>query len=148
MRLLFIIIIYSLTSCKNNTTIDPPPIEKIEETIEIQDDYEQIGNEFITGKVIHNDSTTTDLVAIKLTVNDSVCVNSYGNFDGDFSFNYDKSLINERTNFQFVFRDYAIKKISFVNFLNNKTIQLDKNGALVTYEEYRRFYESIRNCTR
>ncbi len=57
-------------------------------------------------------------------------------------------MINDNSNIQFVFRDYAIKKIFFVNFLKNKTIQLDKNGALVTHEEYKRFYESIRNCTR
>ncbi|WP_027395415.1 hypothetical protein [Aquimarina latercula] len=137
-----------LNSCKTKTTIDPPPIIEAEEVIKIEDSYKPIGNDFIYGKVIHNDSTTTDLVAIKLNINDSVCVNSYGNFDGDFSFRYDKNMINESSNLEFVFRDYAIKRISFVDFLKNKTVELDKNGDLVKYDQYRTFYEAIRACTR
>lgn len=95
-------IVAVLITCKTKTTIDPPPILEVEETIKTEGNYKSLGDDFIYGKVIHRDSTTTDLVAIKLNINDSVCVNSYGNFNGDFSFNYDKSLINENSSLEFV----------------------------------------------
>lgn len=145
-NILFIVLAF--VACKTKTTIDPPPIVEAEEVVKIEDDYKPLGNDFISGKVIHSDSTTTDLVAIKLNVNDSVCVNSYGNFDGDFSFTYDKNMINENSHLEFVFRNYAIRKISFADFLKNKTIELDKSGEIVKYEEYRSYYEAIRSCTR
>ena len=151
MRIAFLFIttlILSLDSCKTNQTIDPPPIEEFEEVVKIEDSYEPLGNDFVSGKVIHSDSSTIDLVAIKLSVNDSICVNSYGNFEGIFSLRYDKIWIIKNSYFEIVFRDYAIKKIPYADFPNDGTITLDKNGSLVSFDEYRRFYEDIRRCTK
>ncbi len=75
-NILFIVLV--ITACKTSTKIDPPEIQEIEDPIEIQDDYKPLSNDIVSGKVIHNDSSAIDLVAIKLTVNDSVCVNTYG----------------------------------------------------------------------
>ncbi|WP_299257366.1 hypothetical protein [uncultured Aquimarina sp.] len=150
MRTIFLIFITVLfiDSCKTNKPIDPPVAQEIADPIEIQDDYKPLGNDIVSGKVIHNDSSAVDLVAIKLTVNDSVCVNAYGNFDGVFSINYKDSMMNENSYFEFVFRDYTMKKISFFDFPKNGNVLLDKNGELVNYDQYRDFYESIRACTR
>jgi len=138
-----------LDSCKTRKAIDPPPIQEIEEIpYPVTHEYPLLGDDVISGKVMHNDSSSIDLVAIKLTVNDSVCVNAYGNFDGVFSINYDESIMNERSYFEFVFRDYAIKKISFLDFPTNGKVFLDKKGQVVSYDDYRNFYESIRACTR
>jgi len=148
MKLVTFIFVVCFISCKTKTTIDPPPIVEAEEVIKIEDSYEPIGNDFIYGKVIHNDSTTTDLVAIKLTVNDSICVNAYADFDGAFSINYKDSMIDDTSYFEFVFRGYTIKKVVFNDFLKNDKVHLDKKGELVTYEQYRNFYEKMRSCTR
>lgn len=151
MRIALLIFIAALflDSCKTKKAIDPPPIQEIAEIADpITHQNRPLGKEIVFGKVIYDDSLSTDLVAIKLTVNDSICVNTYGDFEGFFSVNYNPSLMNENSYFEFVFRNYTLKKIPFINFPKDGNVFLDKKGELVTYNEYRTFYEKIRSCTR
>ncbi len=57
-------------------------------------------------------------------------------------------MMNDNSYIEFVFRDYVIKKIVFNDLPENGKVHLDKKGELVTYDQYRDFYESIRSCTR
>ncbi len=126
--IIFIPILF-LDSCRKMNKLSPPSIQEIE-SIEhpITNESMPLEKNRISGKVIHQDSLTTDLVAIKLTINDSICVNTYGDFDGFFSLRFDASKIDTNSYFEFIFREYSIKKILYINFLENGEIHLDKKA--------------------
>lgn len=122
-------------------------VEENNENMEVEEKTKTEDISTVKGKVLKPDNTSISLVAIKLTLNDSECIYAYTSFDGTFSMQVDKSKITENSQLEIVIDDYARKIISFQEFFQSNEIVLDKKGKLVTYEEYRSFYETIKSCS-
>ncbi len=134
-----------LTSCLTKK-IDSPSVVDVKEIPDpVIHESKYIREDVISGKIIHQDTSSTHLVAIKLVVNDSICVNTYGNFDREFSINYDSSMIKTDSYLEIVYHGYSRKKISFSKLSRNNKIFLEKTGKLISFKEYRDFYEDIRS---
>ncbi|QCE42140.1 hypothetical protein [Psychroserpens sp. NJDZ02] len=143
--ILFFIIALSY-SCK--TKINPPSIK----VIEIPDPNPHtskvpLGNNSIKAVVKYFNGKNVTLAAIKLVVNDTTCVNSYSNFDGQFSILYDKEIINTESHLVVVFKGYSKKIIPFTDIEKDSVITLNKSGELLTETEYHYFFDNIRSCT-
>ncbi|KAA1243013.1 hypothetical protein [Aquimarina sp. RZ0] len=152
MRTIVFILLLITIGCKTKQLKDAPSIDHIYDNLIddelITDQIQLLGTDVISGRIINEDIKLIDLVAIKLTVNDSVCVNAYSDLDRLFSLNYDSSMINRDSFFEIVYYGYSRKKIYFSNFPKNGNILLDKSGKLISFEEYRKFYEEIRGCAK
>ena len=149
--ILFILVLVSV-SCKTNISKEPTKVDYIYDHIDygelIMDRGKELGNDNIWGVIKDTDGNPMTLAAIKLVVNDSVCVNAYSNFDGQFGVLFDKNRITTNSHFVIVFEGYSRKIVPFNQFSEKEIIVLDKKSAIVTHQEYRDFYESIRSCTR
>lgn len=134
----FFLVLVFLNSCK--TLIEPKIIVENEDITK-----QEIGGGFITGKITNNKNVSIASVAIKLVINDTSCLNSYSNFDGDFSFLLDVSKINKDSYFEIVYKGYTKKNLLYRQFIN-KTIMLEKGNDIVSEATYKYFYEEIRKC--
>ena len=144
---IFISFLILLTSCK--VKIEPPKIPDLEKLEIYSHDYPSaLGDDSLGAVILDANDKPITLAAIKLVVNDSVCINAYSNFDGQFGVLFDKNRITTKSHFIIVFEGYSRKIVPFNQFSEKEIIVLDKKSAIITHQEYRDFYESIRSCTR
>ncbi|WP_103867596.1 hypothetical protein [Aquimarina sp. I32.4] len=145
---ILILVVLLLYSCKAQISLSEiPDLDKDDSYY--PHDYPPPMGEDVTGGVVKDEKgKMIALAAIKLVINDSVCVNAYSNFDGNFSFMYDKKMINTNSHIIALFEGYSKKIVPFKKFKRSKLVTLDKSGDVVNHDEYRSFYESIRSCTR
>ncbi len=102
----------------------------------------------IQGKVVDRKGKRIAYAAVKLYLDEDDCMNAYTDNEGLFKFKVDELRIKDQSHFEVVYKGYAIKMLSLRNFVNDRSIILDKKGKLVSVVDYRVFYESIKSCGR
>ncbi len=155
MRSILLIFLLITIGCKTKQLKDAPSIDHIYEYVNdvqkddgLMDSGKQLGGDRIGGKIVSDDGKIITLAALKFVVNDSICVNAYSDFDGQFGLWYDKNLIGDKSHFVVMFKKFSKKIVPFYEFQKNNSIVLHKNDKIITEKEYLKFYEEIRSCTR
>ena len=143
-KLLILLILYSISysACKSQIEI----IEPIRIENEFEEDHHRIKT--VQAKIVDSDNKPITLAAIKLTLDDCNCINSYSDFDGVFSVTFCSEQIKYDSFLEIIYQGYSKKVIFLRNLSSGDIIKLEKGDTIITEEEYRNFYEGIRKCTR
>ncbi|KAA1243904.1 hypothetical protein [Aquimarina sp. RZ0] len=100
----------------------------------------------LKGIILKPDKTPVSIAVIRLVINEATCAYDYSDFNGKFSIKTDSTKVTEDSYFEIVIEGHPKKTVPFHGFSNNGSISLDKKGKKITYEEYRAYYESAKNC--
>ncbi|MBW1297613.1 hypothetical protein [Aquimarina litoralis] len=104
------------------------------------------GLKTIKGDVKKPDGSVVPIAVIKLQISDTSCAYAFSDYDGKFNLEIDTSKITNGSYFEIVIEGFPKKVISYSDFSDQNTIVLENGRAKVSYEEYRSYYESMKDC--
>ncbi|WP_378295265.1 hypothetical protein [Aquimarina rubra] len=100
----------------------------------------------IEGTVHKPDGTIVPIAVVKLQLSDTACAYAFTDYDGKFSIEIDTNKITSDSYFEIVIDKFPKKIVPFSDFSNQDTFVLEKGRKKVTYDEYRNYYESMKDC--
>ncbi len=104
------------------------------------------GAQTIEGYIQKPDGTIAPIAVVRLQLSDNACAYAFSDFDGKFIIEIDTGKIASNSYFEIVIEGFPIKKLPFSEFSNQNTIVLDNGRKKVSYDEYRSYYESMKDC--
>ncbi len=100
----------------------------------------------LQGRVLKPTNAAAPIAVVRLQLTEFSCAYAFTDVEGKFSIEYDTTKITPDSYFEIVIEGFPRKTISFSEFSSNSTMILDKRGKKVAYEEYRSFYQSMKDC--
>ena len=100
----------------------------------------------IQGTIHKPTGSIAPIAVVRLQLSDSSCSYAFSDFEGKFSMEIDMNKISPTSYFEIVIEGFPMKKLSFSSFSDKGIISLDNNGEKVSYQEYRNYYESMKDC--
>ncbi|SEL83620.1 Antitoxin component YwqK of the YwqJK toxin-antitoxin module [Aquimarina amphilecti] len=100
----------------------------------------------IEGSIKKSDGSVVPIAVVRLQLSDNSCAYAFSDYDGKFNIEIDTNKISGSSYFEIVIEGFPKKKILYSEFSNQSTIVLDKGRKKVSYDEYRAYYESMKNC--
>ncbi|MDH7444356.1 hypothetical protein [Aquimarina sp. 2201CG14-23] len=120
-----------------NTSISSQPTEASSATSGIQT---------VQGSVQKPDGTIAPIAVVRLQLTDTSCTYAFTDFDGNFDIEIDYDKITENSYFEIVIEGFPKKIMPFSDFSDQDAITLDNGRKKITYDEYRSYYESMKDC--
>ncbi|WP_299245475.1 hypothetical protein [uncultured Aquimarina sp.] len=102
--------------------------------------------ETIEGNIHKPDGSIVPIAVVKLQLSDTSCSYAFSDYDGKFSIEIDTNNITPNSYFEIVIEGFPKKTVPFSEFSNQDTIVLEKGRKKVSYDEYRNYYESMKDC--
>ncbi|WP_299898987.1 hypothetical protein [uncultured Aquimarina sp.] len=104
------------------------------------------GLQKIEGTIQKPDGSIVPIAVVKLQISDSSCAYAFTDYDGKFTIEINTSKISDNSYFEIVIDGFPKKVLPYSDFSNQNTITLEKGRKKITYEEYRSYYESMKDC--
>ncbi|WP_299437579.1 hypothetical protein [uncultured Aquimarina sp.] len=104
------------------------------------------GVQTIEGVIQKPDGSIVPIAVVKLQLTDSSCAYAFSDYDGKFSMEINTDKITPNSYFEIVIEGFPKKTISFSAFSSQNTIVLEKGRKKISYNEYRNYYESMKDC--
>jgi len=97
--------------------------------------------------IIHKpDGTIAPIAVVRLQLSDTSCAYAFSDFEGKFAIEIDKSHVTPDSYFEIVIEGFPKKVVSFSAFTNKSAITLEKGRKKISYDEYRSYYQSMKDC--
>ncbi|AXT56061.1 hypothetical protein D1815_09965 [Aquimarina sp. AD1] len=134
---------WTIEDLSGNTTteVNPNITHQISET-----STSNVGIKAIEGTIKKPDGSVVPIAVVKLQLSDESCAYAFSDYDGKFKIEIDTNKITTNSYMEIVIDGFPKKTIPFSEFSNQNTIVLEKGRKKVSYEAYRAYYESMKNC--
>ncbi|WP_378176842.1 hypothetical protein [Aquimarina sp. SS2-1] len=100
----------------------------------------------LEGTVQKPDGSIVPIAVVKLQLSETSCAYAFTDYDGKFSIEIDSNKISSDSYFEIVIDKFPKKIVPFSDFSNQDTFILEKGRKKVSYDEYRSYYESMKDC--
>jgi len=104
------------------------------------------GLQTIEGTIQKPNGTIAPIAVVRVQLSDSSCAYAFTDFDGKFSIEIDNTKITPTSYIEIVLERFPKKTVLFSEFTNLQTISLDKGRNKISYDEYRSYYKSMKDC--
>lgn len=104
------------------------------------------GMQTIEGTIQKPDGTIAPIAVVKVQLSDNSCAYAFTDFDGKFSIEIDNTKITSTSYIEIVLERFPKKTVPFSEFTDLQTISLDKGRNKISYDEYRAYYKSMKDC--